>query len=199
MSASRLGQFLLALFVFLLLGCGHCPNGRVSLHPPASLHTLPQQPIETGDAGLSNFGFVTRDVWRGAEPSPEALQTLAKLGLKTVIDLRENGTPDAPPPGVRIVHIPVSAWHADRVDPARVLAAIADNPKPLFIHCCEGRDRTGLAIAEYRLSLGMNANDACRELRNFHVNLWWQIPIQQKIFHLEPLLRPKPSPALKPE
>jgi protein tyrosine phosphatase (PTP) superfamily phosphohydrolase (DUF442 family) len=180
-----------------LAGCAHQGRRSTQLLPPSSNRTPPQHALEAEVPGLPNFGFVTRDVWRGGQPDAIGLETLAKLGLKTVIDLRENGTPDVLPPGVRIVRLPVSAWHADWVDPARLLAAISNNPKPVFIHCREGRDRTGMAVAEYRLSTGMSAADACRELLNFHVNSWWQIPIEQHIDRLQPLLSPKP-PANRP-
>lgn len=184
-------RHLALLAAMLLAGCTHQAGLPSPLHVPILIAALPQHPCEPAIPDLPNFGFVTRDVWRGGEPTAVGLQMLAKLGLKTVIDLRESGLPDTPPPGIRIVRLPVSAWQANSVSPDQLLAAIADNPKPVFIHCYEGRDRTGLAIAEYRLSKGMSTRDACRELRNFGVNPWWELPIERRIDQLQPLLSPK--------
>jgi len=39
--------------------------------------------------GIKNFYQVDQHVYRGAQPSNEGFQYLAKLGVKTVIDLRE--------------------------------------------------------------------------------------------------------------
>jgi protein tyrosine/serine phosphatase len=105
--------------------------------------------------------------------------------VKTVIDLREEGDESSSiPPGVRYVRIPVSPWSADRVDVSEVLRQIKSSPKPIFIHCQQGRDRTGLAVAAYRLAEGMGAKDACQELRNFRVNFWWDGPIERRIYEL---------------
>lgn len=183
------------LAAMALAACTHHAVPSTPLRVPSLAQMSPQNPCDPEIPGLPNFGFVTPDVWRGGAPTAAGLQTLAKLGLKTVIDLREDGSPDVPPPGVRIVHLPVSAWRADLVPAQHLLAVIAANPKPVFIHCLQGRDRTGLAIAEYRLAMGMSAKDACRELRSFQINPWWQLPIERRIYQLQPLLAPKPPSA----
>ncbi len=153
-------------------------------HVPKAVPLEPQHPLEIDIPGLTNFGFITPDIWRGGEPTPAGISVLAGMGVKTIIDLREGDESADIPAKIRYVRIPVSAFHADHVDTAKVLATIANNPKPIFIHCREGRDRTGLAIAAYRLSQGMSAEDACRELRNFRVNVWWQGPIERRVYQL---------------
>lgn len=182
------GVFLALLVVAAAAGCVHhdtVPTTEpTAFRVPETIPPGPQRPIEGAIPGVENFGLVSRDVWRGGEPSAQGLQTLAALGVKTVIDLRESDESADIPPGVRYVRLPVSAWHADEVNTDRVLAAISASPKPVFIHCQQGRDRTGLAIAAYRLSTGMSAADACQELRNFHVNPWWETPIERRIDEL---------------
>src|SRR5258708_40316239 len=42
--------------------------------------------------GVTNFHQVSAQVFRGAQPTTEGFQGLAKLGVKTVIDLRESGS-----------------------------------------------------------------------------------------------------------
>ncbi len=158
---------------------------RTTFHIPASIPNKPQHPLDDAVPGVPNFGIITRDVWRGAEPTPEGLTALAGLGVKTVIDLRMEDEYEVIPKGVSYVRIPVSAWHADRLDVARVLRAVKENPKPVFIHCEQGRDRTGYAVAAYRISEKMSPADACQELRNFHVNPWWQGAIERRIYELD--------------
>jgi protein tyrosine phosphatase (PTP) superfamily phosphohydrolase (DUF442 family) len=145
----------------------------------------PQRPLDGYVPGVANFGFVTTDVWRGAEPTSGGFRTLAAMGVRTVIDLQEYDQSAKLPPGVRYVPLRVSGWHADEVDTDAVLRAIAESPKPVFIHCHQGRDRTGLAVAAYRLSQGMSTADAIRELRRFRVNFWWRSPIEKRIHLLE--------------
>ena len=179
----------LSILLGSLSGCAHESTlefrQRTTFRIPDSIRPGPQEPIDGAIPGIENFGMVSKDVWRGGEPSPDGLKVLAKLGMKTVIDLREADESEWIPKGVRYVHLPVSAWKADQVDTDALLTAIASSPKPIFIHCHQGRDRTGLAVAAYRLSTGMTAADACVELRNFGVNLWWDGPIERRIHQLE--------------
>ena len=47
-------------------------------------------PVFAGSApGIKNFDKVDAHVYRGAQPTDEGFQYLAKLGVKTIIDLRE--------------------------------------------------------------------------------------------------------------
>jgi len=142
--------------------------------------------------GVQNFGFISADVWRGAMPTADGMKSLAGLGVRTVIDLREDDESTDVPLGVRYIRLPVSMWHADLVDTDAVLAAINASPKPVFIHCLEGRDRTGLAIAAYRLTQGMSADDAMEEMLNFRVNFWWREPLSRRIRELASAMK-KPS------
>src|SRR5215211_4700459 len=96
--------------------------------PPPAVRTPPplepQRPLDGYVPGVANFGFVTGDVWRGAEPSSEGFRTLAAMGVRTVIDLQEVDQSAKVPPGVRYVPLRVSGWHADEVDTDAVLRAI---------------------------------------------------------------------------
>src|SRR5690242_20720547 len=38
--------------------------------------------------GVPNFHRVSERIYRGAQPTPQGFQTLAKMGIKTVVDLR---------------------------------------------------------------------------------------------------------------
>jgi|SRR5579871_715733 len=111
-------------------------------------------------AGVPNFHRVNETVYRGAQPTPEGFQNLAKLGVKTVIDLREAGTlADAEKQvveklGMHFVSIPMRGMHEPTADQiTKVLALFNNNAAgPVFVHCRRGADRTGTVVACYRIS-----------------------------------------------
>lgn len=178
----------------LLAGCAAHPLSDSATRPADAGFRIPsviiptdlspQKPLDGYVPGVENFGFVSADVWRGGRPTTQGLETLAAMGVRTVIDLEQTDAPADVPAGVTLVRLPVSRWRVYEVDTEAVRRAIDDNPKPVFVHCKQGRDRTGLAIAAYRLSQGMSADDAIAELRNFHINMWWVIPIESRIREL---------------
>jgi len=105
----------------------------------------------------ANFAVVDPGVlWRGARPDVPGMAWLSAQGVKTIINL-ELLHGDAPPAGVTYITLPDFEPVA-AVDPAledthirRVLAAIATTPKPAYIHCRDGQNRTGVAVAAYRI------------------------------------------------
>jgi protein tyrosine phosphatase (PTP) superfamily phosphohydrolase (DUF442 family) len=135
--------------------------------------------------GVDNFGEVSSDLWRGGKPSKEGMQWLAHRGMKTVIDLQMEDESGDVPQGVRYVPIRVSMWQCDCVDVAAVIQAIDEGPKPVFIHCQAGRDRTGLAVAAWRMAHGMSADDAIVEMERYGKSAWWNSAIKSKIRGLE--------------
>jgi hypothetical protein len=51
---------------------------------------------------------------------------------------------------------------------------------PIYVHCKQGVDRTGLAIAYFRIKQGMPIDQAIQEMKDlgFHMwSYWWWIPI----------------------
>lgn len=107
---------------------------------------------------VRNLGQVSAVVYRGAEPSPEALRELSGHGVKLIIDLREEGSGTASEQrraeqlGMRYVNIPLPAFSAPPPDRVRaVLRVLTSTNVPVFLHCRRGKDRTGTAIACYRV------------------------------------------------
>lgn len=183
--------------LLLVVGCGNYrdPDQSATLSTRPSTRAVfpavvipraePQQPLDKYVPGVGNFGFISADVWRGGQPSATGFLQLKGMGVKTIVDLTEGDESAIVPPGMLYVEIRTSPWKCSQVDTAAVLAAIEKSPKPVFIHCHEGRDRTGLAVAAYRLSRGMKLQDVIEELRAFHVNFWWRGRIEQRIRELE--------------
>jgi tyrosine-protein phosphatase SIW14 len=172
---------LLGVWVAVLVACG-CAS-----RPAGQVANRPQQRLEHV-AGIENFGFVSSEVWRGARPTAQGYQTLRDMGVRTVIDLELPGHVPLCPPELNPRSLPVSGFHADRVDTAALLALIRQSPKPIFIHCRQGRDRTGIAVAAYRVACGMPLADVIAELHRFGVNLWWAPLIEHRIHEMSGLM-----------
>lgn len=117
-------------------------------------------PVFAQPAGVPNYYKVDDQVYRGAQPTTEGFQNLAKLGIKTVIDLREADQRSlaekkvVEAAGMRYVNIPMKGMQAPTAtDVAKVLGHFADtNSGPVFVHCRRGADRTGTVIACYRIT-----------------------------------------------
>ena len=111
--------------------------------------TIPDVP------GVPNFHQVDEHVYRGAQPHGQGFSDLAKIGIKTVIDLRGETSEDkeVQTAGMRYVRLPWSGYKAPTDSQiSSVLALLSDNTAwPVFVHCKRGADRTGTAIACYRI------------------------------------------------
>lgn len=181
-------RLILPTLVVLLAGCTLGTPPAVVPKPPGvpdvviPTSVAPQKPQREGYVpGVGNFGFISAEVWRGAQPTADGLRTLYAMGCKTVIDLQERDESGAIPAGMKYVRLPTSPWEAANVDVSSVLKAIEQSPKPVFIHCHVGRDRTGVAVGAYRLIHGMKLGDVIAELRNFHVSPWYRSNIERRL------------------
>src|SRR5215467_3877450 len=109
--------------------------------------------------GIRNFHQVDQHVYRGGQPTHEGFAYLAKLGVKTVIDLREPGGRSNAEEGVvetagmKYVNVPMNGLTApSESEIARILTILEDaSTGPAFVHCMRGADRTGAVIAAYRI------------------------------------------------
>jgi len=127
----------------------------LSLLAFGSLALAQQQP-----AGVPNFHQVSDNVYRGAQPSKQGFQSLAHLGVKTIIDLRGEGGRSAEEQkaveaaGMHYIAFPLSGYSAPSDQQvSKLLAMLNDgNAGPVFVHCRRGADRTGTIIACYRIS-----------------------------------------------
>jgi tyrosine-protein phosphatase SIW14 len=123
--------------------------------------------------GIPNFGEVTPNLYRGARPTPEGLETLKGEGIDMVVDLRAstNRREEAAVEklGMSYVSIPSHCEFPKDKPWAEFLRVIQENPgKKIFVHCRLGEDRTGMAVAAYRMAdEGWSADEAMREMRKF--------------------------------
>jgi uncharacterized protein (TIGR01244 family) len=133
-------------------------------------------PLGAADApGVPNFHQVNEHLYRGGQPADDGWSSLAKLGVKTVIDLRpasehsiakEARAVEAA--GMVYVSQPMAGLAAPTNEEIRKILALLDSSEqwPIFVHCRRGADRTGTVIACYRIAHNQLANEeALREAR----------------------------------
>lgn len=146
-----------------------------------------QKTVDTKD--LPNFYQVNANLYRGAQPTREGIRKLAQMGVKTIIDLRddddrakteESWARDA---GIKFIDVDLSNWNKpSKADIELILKNIetAEN-QPVFVHCKRGADRTGTVIAAYRISHdGWTDKEAEKEAKKFGFG-WWQFPMKDFI------------------
>jgi protein tyrosine phosphatase (PTP) superfamily phosphohydrolase (DUF442 family) len=131
---------------------------------PASGRWAEQMQVQ----GLPNLYRVSADLYRGAQPKAEGLKELKKLGIRTVVDLRESSGNQARLAELGLVYkrIPMTAFFVKDDDVVRFLQ-IVGNPghTPIFVHCQRGADRTGLMCAVYRIAIqGWTKDEAIAEM-----------------------------------
>lgn len=112
-----------------------------------------------GLAEIHNFKRVDDHLYRGRQPNQDDFPKLAKIGIKTVLDLRggpihkprEKRTVEAA--GMKYISIRLSGiWEPKDQQIAQILAVLqAPSLWPVFIHCRRGDDRLGMVIACYRM------------------------------------------------
>lgn len=130
--------------------------------------------------GIANFGRVNATLWRGAQPDETGFENLKKLGVTTIINLRMTDDVVAGEQaaahrlGLRYINVPLPGLSApDRADVARILALIAQEPGPVFVHCEHGADRTGTIVACYRISHDhWTAEQALAEAKLYGISFW---------------------------
>jgi protein tyrosine/serine phosphatase len=107
---------------------------------------------------IKNFGQMDDRFYRGAQPNEEDYKDLASLGIKTVIDLRNDPESyekrDVEALGMRYVNIAMSDKDYPRSDQAEQFLKLVDDSSTgkFFVHCAGGRHRTGVMGAVYRFN-----------------------------------------------
>jgi tyrosine-protein phosphatase SIW14 len=122
--------------------------------------------------GIPNFGEVTPNLYRGGRPSHEGLDALKDMGVNLVVDLRGvNKEEEATVKklGMQYVAIPLHCPFPKDEPFAKFLRVIRENPAAkIFVHCRLGDDRTGMAVAAYRMAEeGRSAEEAMNEMKAF--------------------------------
>ena len=109
--------------------------------------------------GIKNFHQVNESVYRGGQPDEDGFRYLAKIGVKTIIDLREADSRARAEEafvraaGMKYVNVPMTGLTPPtRAEITKILRVLNDERSgPVFVHCKKGVDRTGAVIASYRI------------------------------------------------
>jgi tyrosine-protein phosphatase SIW14 len=140
--------------------------------PPANSPAARAMGIRWQAKGIPNFGKVTPNLYRGGLPNNQGMQALQKLGVNVVVDMRGRNKDEeavATKLGMQYVAIPSHCPFPQDGTFAKFLKVIQDNPgKKVFVHCRLGDDRTGMAVASYRMAdEGWSADEAMKEMKAF--------------------------------
>lgn len=136
----------------LLLVSAGITGGCKSIHSTAlakETSTMQTQVLP----GIENFHQVSPELYRSAQPRQEDWTVLEAFGIKSVINLRYFGRGPDRVGDTAIVpfSLPVQAHNLKEKELLRILQLIQQAPKPVLIHCYHGSDRTGAAVAAYRI------------------------------------------------
>lgn len=124
--------------------------------------------------GIKNFGCINENFYRGAQPGAKDYVHLAAGGVKTVIDLQQDGDGReqslVEAAGMKFFRIGLSDSSWPSQDKAAQFLKIVNDPanQPVFIHCHGGRHRAGAMTAIYRINHdGWNADRAYAEMKQY--------------------------------
>ena len=146
----------------------------------ASRENHPSNETTTPKVEIDNFGKVTDFFYRGAQPKIEDYRSLAGIGVKTIIDLRndpkEYAQSGAEKAGLKYINFPLSDTEYPSNDTAEKFLKLVNDQTlwPVYIHCAGGRHRTGIMAAVYRLTNeGWDIDRAYTEMKNFDFYTRW--------------------------
>ena len=120
------------------------------------------------------FVKVNDSLYRGGQPKEAGWKRLSSLGIRTIVDLREDNPgiagerQRADASGIRFIHIPMSIYAAPTDEQVMLFLETVLTPanQPVFVHCDSGRNRTGAMIAMYRVVVeGWTIKQAYHEAR----------------------------------
>lgn len=164
-------NLLLGYIVSVVLVTGFAGVGLAQTSPATDLP----------DVKIKNFGQMDERFYRGAQPLPDDYQSLKNLGIKTVIDLRNDPTEYEKSAvealGMRYINIPMSGWKTPKDSQINEFMKIANDPETgkFFVHCKAGIHRTGVTGAVYRFeNYGWDYDKAYKEMKNYNFS-WWLV------------------------
>lgn len=118
--------------------------------------------------------------FRGAQPDRDDYKALAELGVKTIIDLRDDPTSyeksSAEAAGLKYINIPMSDTVYPKPESIEEFLKIANDPATgvFYAHCKGGKHRTGVTGAAYRFTkYGWDYDKVFKEMKNYDFYSSW--------------------------
>lgn len=126
-----------------------------------------------------NFARVDKVLWRGAHPDAGAAAWLVAQGVKTVINLELLHDDAAAFAGItpapKLLRardwepLPLIAPSWEDAHVRTLLVELITLPWPIYVHCRDGQNRTGVAVAAYRLIVKDDPLDGVlAEIASYH-------------------------------
>ena len=129
---------------------------------------------------IKNFGQMDANYYRGGQPKVDEYKSLKELGVRTVIDLRNDPESYEKPAvealGMKYINLPMDdAQYPGEATVAEFLKQINDPANGvMFVHCKGGRHRAGVMGAVYRFNkYGWNYDQAFSEMERFNFDTSW--------------------------
>ena len=155
----------------------------ISLVLAASTTAFSQENTQTNlatNVNIKNFGQMDERFFRGGQPKENDYQQLAALGIKTVVDLREDPKAyekqNVEALGMRYVNIPMSDKDYPPTEKIAEFLKLVDDPSTgkFFVHCAGGRHRTGVIGAVYRFNhYNWNYEQVYAEMKKYDFYTRW--------------------------
>jgi tyrosine-protein phosphatase SIW14 len=131
--------------------------------------------VDLAGIGIGNFGRINANYYRGEQPEGRDYADLARLGVRTVIDLQKDGDNAdeerlVTQAGMRFYRIPMTTHVPPTPEQLSLFLQIVGDPghQPVYVHCAGGRHRTGVMTAVYRMERdGWTADQAFREMKQY--------------------------------
>src|SRR6185503_11447220 len=115
-----------------------------------------------------------------AQPKEKDYKDLASLGIKTVIDLRDDPEAYEKPMveslGMRYVHIPMIGKKYPSAEAIETFLKTVNDPESgkFFVHCAGGRHRTGAVGAVYRFKFyNWDYDQVYKEMKQYDFYTAW--------------------------
>lgn len=141
-------------------------RAEVSATAPASRPA--QWATKVDGVAVPNLHCISPVLYRGAQPDAAGFAALKKMGIKTVVNLRDwhSDRQMTAATGLEYYHIPFDTLRPRDSQVAEFLRVVQDPARqPVFVHCMYGSDRTGTMCAAYRLAVcGWSKDQAIAEM-----------------------------------
>ncbi|HEX5886992.1 MAG TPA: tyrosine-protein phosphatase [Pyrinomonadaceae bacterium] len=138
------------------------------------------QETQASKVNIKNFGQMDDRFFRGGQPKEDEYKELAALGIKTVIDLREDSEEYEKSAvealGMRYVNIPMIAKKYPEAAHVEQFMKLVDDPETgkFYVHCAGGRHRTGVMGAVYRFNhYGWDYDKVYAEMKKYDFYTRW--------------------------
>ena len=123
-------------------------------------------------SGVTNFGRVTDNFFRGGKVTARGLENLHAMGVRTVIDLAGNNSSEEKTCrrlGIKYYQFPMDVdRRPDDASVEEILRILEGAREPVYAHCSAGKHRAGTITALYRLRVqGWSAKRAWAEQASY--------------------------------